>query len=393
MISSFFVKYISKIKCEINLYFIYYILCSVNANNLHLVLTGEITWIKIVIANNLHLQNTDWGVFMFNTKSKLLIFLMLFTLCLGLFAGCSKEKNTKNTKYSIVCTTFPQYDWVMKIIGDKSESFSVTLLLDNGVDLHSYQPTAEDIATIANCDLFIHVGGESDAWVKDALKEKVNKDIQVINMVEALGDRVKDEEIVEGMEDNDEHGDEQQHEDEHEKDEHIWLSLKNAEFLVKNIAEAIKKIDKEKESVYQRNSEDYIQQLRNLDKEYEKAIAGASKKTIVFGDRFPFRYLADDYDLSYYAAFSGCSAETEASFETVVFLAKKVDELNLNTVFVIENSDKKIAQTIINNTKSKNQKILVMNSLQSVTKEDIDKGTTYLSAMKNNLEVLIESLK
>ncbi len=293
-------------------------------------------------------------------------------------------------KLQIVTTIFPEYDWVEAVLGDLSDQAEVTLLLDNGVDLHSYQPTVEDIKKVATCDLFLYVGGESDGWVADALKESTNKDMEVINLLDVLGESVKEEEVKEGMEAEEE--EEEGEEEEVEYDEHVWLSLKNASVLVNAIAESLEKMDPDHASSYQNNAKDYEAQLAALDADYQEAVDAATTKTLLFGDRFPFRYLVDDYGLDYYAAFVGCSAETEASFETIRFLADKVDELSLKSVMTIENSDQRIAQTIIQNTKSQDQKILTLDSMQSTTSEDIANGTTYLSVMEENLEVLKEAL-
>lgn len=313
---------------------------------------------------------------------------LTMTGCAGKQSGFN---NNSNGKYSVVCTIFPEYDWVKQIIGENSEQFEVTLLLDNGVDLHSYQPTAEDILKISTCDLFIYVGGESDEWVDEALKESMNKDMRVIDAMEVLGDYVKEEELVEGMEAEDEHDDEE--EEEKEYDEHVWLSLKNAVILTDKISTELQAIDTEHQSVYAANSEAYTDRLKSLDEAYKKAVAEGTKTTLLFADRFPFRYLTEDYQLDYYAAFAGCSAETEASFETIVFLAGKLDELGLENVLITENSDGKIADTVISNTKSKQQNILTMDSMQSTTGKDIKAGATYLSVMEKNLEVLREAVR
>lgn len=316
----------------------------------------------------------------------------------------------------IVTTIFPEYDWVMNILGDNPAGAQVTMLLDKGVDLHSYQPTAEDMLKISSCDMFIYVGGESDEWVEDALKGAVNKDMKVINLLDVLGDSVKEEEVVEGMqesehehehngedeherEDADEHEeDEDGHEHEHEEgepeyDEHVWLSLRNAEILTEKISDELQQLDAANAAVYKANTDAYVERLNALDKEYNDAVSSASVKTLLFGDRFPFRYLTDDYGLSYYAAFVGCSAETEASFETITFLAGKADEVNIPAIMTIEGSDGKIAKTIIENTADKDQKILTMDSMQSVTAKDVEAGADYLSVMESNLEVLKEALK
>lgn len=276
-----------------------------------------------------------------------------------------------------------------EILGDKADHAEVTMLLDNGVDLHSYQPTADDIIKISDCDLFIYVGGESDGWVEDALKEAANKDMQVINLLDVLGEQVKEEEVVEGMEAEEE---ESEDEDEPEYDEHVWLSLKNAETLCNAITDALEEIDPANKDAYAANAASYLEKLAALDGEYQTVVDNAARKTVLFGDRFPFRYLVDDYGLRYYAAFAGCSAETEASFETVSFLAKKVDELGLPCVLTIEGAQHRIAETIVQNTAGKKQKVLTMDSMQSTTSKDVASGATYLSVMEKNLSVLKEAL-
>lgn len=324
------------------------------------------------------------------TLKSIIISAAMFAASASLF-GASKK--------SIVCTTFPEYDWVMNILGEKAGSFDVTLLQNNGTDLHSYQPSVKDIAKISNADLFVYVGGESDEWVEKVVSQSVNKKQIVVNMLEVLGDKVREEEIVEGMqaEEEEEHEHHQHHgEDENEEeveyDEHVWLSLNNAIDLTNVLCAEISKIDGGNASVYLKNAEAYTKQLAALDAEFKATVKSAKKSTVLFGDRFPFRYLTDDYDLNYYAAFLGCSAESEASFETIIFLANKIDELGLNAVLIIEKSDKKIAKTVVNCTKNKNQQILEMDSLQSITTKEIIGGRNYLSAMKKNLEVLKKAL-
>ena len=508
-------------------------------------------------------------------KKMIPLFLVL-TMVVGLLAGCGKKNaaetgESDSNKLSVVTTIFPEYDWVKEILGDKAESTDLTMLLSNGVDLHSYQPTADDIVKISDCDLFIYVGGESDGWVEDALKEATNKDMKVIDLLEVLGDSVKTEETVEGMQETEhahdhskevstfedhevqdrslsdwagswqsaypfaldgtlddafaamaeegemtadeyktyyqngyktditniniegdhiaftyedgkkvgsdykyigyyiqnwstgtkaamyrfeavdrtsgapiyiefndhmiesaapehfhirmsnesfdaivdpekswptffpadmtgedlcEHmeGHGHDHDHEEEADEHVWLSLKNAKTLVTAIADALQELDPDNKDTYAANTSAYIEKLSALDGAYQSAVDGAARKTVLFGDRFPFRYLVDDYGLSYYAAFAGCSAESEASFETVSFLAKKVDELKLPCVLTIEGKNHKIAETIVENTAEKNQKILTMDSMQSTTSEDVANGTTYLSVMEQNLSMLKEAL-
>lgn len=326
-------------------------------------------------------------------KKQVSVLAMGMALIMGLSACHGNTKKSNEKKLKIVTTIFPEYDWVVNVLGDKKDDAEITMLLDTGVDLHSYQPTAEDILKISTCDLFIYVGGESDEWVEGALKNATNKDMVTINLLETLGDKVKEEELVEGMEGEEEEEGGEEGEEEPEYDEHVWLSLKNASYLVGKIEEAIAKIDATNGDTYKKNAESYQQKLSDLDKKYEAAVNAASVKTLLFGDRFPFRYMVDDYGLSYYAAFVGCSAETEASFETIAFLSGKVDELSLHAVMTIEGKDHKIADTIVGNTQSKDQKILSMDSMQSVTGKDVKSGASYLAIMEKNLNVLEEALK
>jgi len=317
--------------------------------------------------------------------------LLALVLALGLLSGCGGvPAQTDDGALKIVTTVFPVYDWTRQLLGDQAENASLTMLLDTGVDLHSFQPTAADILSISTCDLFIYVGGESDFWVADALQEAANKDMVVINLMDELGDRAKEEEIVEGMQAEEE--EEEEGEEEPEYDEHIWLSMKNAAFLCDRIADALEEIDPDHAADYAANAEGHIAALSELDARYASAVADGTFDTLLFGDRFPFRYLTDDYGISYYAAFVGCSAETEASFETILFLANKTDELGLTHVMTIEGGDHRIAETIIQNTQEKNQQILALDSMQSVTAKDVEAGVTYLSVMEKNLDVLTEAL-
>ena len=335
-------------------------------------------------------------------------------------SSVAEDAKDPNKKISIVTTIFPEYDWVREIIGNHADKFEITYLMNKGVDLHSYQASAEDIAKVSSADLFIYVGGESDTWAEDAIAEATNKDMKVINLLNSLGSDVKEEEVVEGMAAEDEHDHDHSEEakdhdhseeakdhdhseedkdhdhakegEEVEYDEHVWLSLKNAQKLVMDIEADIESLDPDNAADYAANADAYVKKLEELDKEYKKAVDESSLKYILVGDRFPFRYLVDDYGLKYSAAFVGCSAETEASFDTITFLAGKLDELGLKNVVTIENSNQKIAKTIIENTKNKDQGLLVLNSLQSVSQKDIDGGLTYLSVMKDNLEVLKKAL-
>ena len=399
-------------------------------------------------------------------KKNMLSGIISLVLAVSALAGCSQNSvpeisnssqpgGASTGKVSVVCTSFPQYDWVCQLTKGLDDEFEITYLQNTGADLHSYQPSAVDIATIGSSDLFIYIGGESDSWVEGALKNAVNPDLISISMLDALGSRVKEEELKEGMQEDDHDHDSEDHdhddheignheaeehdqdsqdhdhsdkahdqdsqdhdhdntahdqdsqdhdhdntahdqdsEDHHheegevEYDEHVWLSLRNAEDLTEMIADRLETLAPESAATVKANCDNYVAELKGLDHEYETAIETAPVKTIIFGDRFPFRYLVDDYNLDYYAAFVGCSAETEASFETISFLTNKVDELQVPAILTIENGDQKVAKTILNNTKSKNQQILVMDSIQSVSQEAINGGKTYLGAMEENLKTL-----
>ena len=373
-------------------------------------------------------------------KRTITIFILLLTVLLG-FSGCgSSDKSggakgdTSKPKLKIVATIFPEYSWTKELLGSHEKDVEITLLAKKGVDMHSYQPSAEDILRIANCDLFLYVGGESDKWVDKALKEGGNPKRRVLNLMKLMGDRAKVEEEVEGMEKHDHHEhdkdakahpkkdkqdekhehhdkDKQDEKHEHEKeqnkdkhdgrvhheqpeyDEHVWLSLKNADIVCKAIAEELAALDSKNAETYRANYTAYSKKLAALDAKYKEAVTKAPVKAVLFGDRFPFRYLTDDYGLQYYAAFNGCSAETEASFATVAFLAKKMDELKRPAVLTIEGRQHKLAQTIVENTKAKNQKVLTLNSMQSVAEEEIKKGITYLAVMEQNLNVFQEALQ
>lgn len=314
-------------------------------------------------------------------KSISLILTVISVLCI--FSACTTQKGT-DKKLTVVTTIFPIYDWTMNILGDNAENTDVTMLLSNGVDLHSFQPSASDIMKLSSCDIFIYIGGESDSWADDALKEAVNQDMIVVNLLDALGNSVKEEEIVEGME---------AEKNEAEIDEHIWLSLKNAAMLVNVIKDALSKADPNNKTTYEANAENYVKKLAELDKKYQSVVDNSAKKALLFGDRFPFRYLTDDYGIEYYAAFSGCSAESEASFKTITFLAQKLSELSLNAILKTESSDAKIAEAIASAANNKSVKILSMDSMQSITFDDVKNGENYIGIMEKNLGVLKDALE
>ena len=346
---------------------------------------------------------------------------VVLTMLLVTAPGCSQQAAAPEApgpgiELSIVSTIFPQYDWVRQILGDEAGHHNLALLMDSRIDLHSYQPSVSDIVKIAASDLFIHVGGVSDEWVDDVLRQATNPDMIVINLIDVLGDAVRMDTPIEGAQGygdcgeddcdgdghhhnhghshdhNGGHDDDGDHHHEHE-DEHVWLSLRNAKVICEAIAEALAALSPDSAEKYQNNLAAYIEKLSALDAEYQAAVNAASVRALLFADRFPFRYLMEDYGLGFYAAFSGCSAEAEASFSTIVFLAAKVDELGLSNVVVTESADRSIARTVISSTAEKNQQILVLNAMQSVTQSDIQNGAEYLSVMESNLDVLKEALK
>ena len=296
----------------------------------------------------------------------------------------------------IVVSVFPIYDWAVNILGEEMQGVELTLLVDSGTDLHSFQPSAKDLVDIADCDLFIYIGGASDEWVEEALSQYENPDRVVISLIDLLGDDAKEEETVEGMQEESSGwlaelfaaG-----EEEEETDEHIWLSLRNAAVCTAGIADALSALLPDAAEEVSENAEAYLAQLAELDGAYQAASDAGSTDTLLFADRFAFRYLTDDYALQYYAAFPGCSAETQASFETIVFLAEKIDELGLKYVMVSESADTDIAQTVIDNTQNGDAQILVLDSMQSVTAQDIADGATYLGIMEENLAVLKTALE
>lgn len=333
----------------------------------------------------------------FNLK-KVILFLVT-TVILSFFAVAAP-------KFSVLCTTFPEYDWILNILGEKQSDFDVYLLQNNGTDLHSYQPSVKDAAKISVCDLFVFVGGESDFWAEKVLKNSKNKDMIVVNLVKSLGEKIKkvSADDFQFQKNNDfttenlqnlhlhhrlhNHSNFNQN-DYIEYDEHIWLSLKNAAFFVDLLCKNLEKIDYKNSNIYRKNSNDYINKISALDAQFEQTVKNAKRNTVLFADRFPFRYLFDDYGLVYFAAFAGCSAESEASFETVAFLANMINKFNLPVVLTLEKSDKKLAKTVISASKNTDLQILSMNSLQSITKND---SQNYLTAMQNNLEVLKKAL-
>ena len=308
-------------------------------------------------------------------------FLSLFILILAVLTltGCAKEQ--KKDGISVVAAIFPEYDWARQIIGPDSH-ITLRLLIDDGVDPHSFQPAVADMVSVSQCDLLIYGGGESDRWLEDVLAKPENQAIRSVALLPLLGEQARTEEIVEGM---------QAEAEEAEADEHVWLSLRNAAVFCTAIADQLCQIDPEHGDRYQNNLTNYLEKLQAMDEAFLQTVQSGSKDTILVCDRFPYRYLTEDYGLNYYAAFPGCSAETGASFETVVFLADRVKELGLNALIVTETSDSRLAQTVAGNAGRPDIAVLTMNSMQSVSGEQAA-STDYLSIMEQNRQVLEKAL-
>lgn len=335
------------------------------------------------------------------------IFFILLTVMLTLTA-CNKtsdvENKTKETvkKLKIITTIFPQYDFTREIVKDKAD---VQMLLKPGAEAHSYEPSPQDIKDIEESDILIYVGGENDVWVEKVLASlnKKPSTFKLIDMVETV-----DEVIKEGMEDSHDHShedeihkhDEEKHDDhnhEHEAhthegeiDEHVWTSLKNAALITERLAKIYGAQDVENADFYNQNAQSYIEKLNALDQKFMEVVKNGNRKTILFGDRYPFRYFSDDYDLDYYAAFSGCSTDSEASAATIKFLIDKVNEEKIPVVFALELSNEKIADAITDATDAVK---LTFNSAHNLTKQQLEAGLTYLQIMEQNVESLKEALK
>ena len=302
------------------------------------------------------------------------------------FAGCSKTQQASSKGIKVVCATAPLYDWTRKIT-EGTEGTDLSLVIGNGTDLHSFQPSAKDIVAIKSADVLIYVGGESDGWIRDALKETSNKNQQVVCLMDVLKDAIVEEEVVEGMQGEDEDDHDHDHEEGPEYDEHVWMSLRLTRRSCKAIEEALEKVSSANSAKYKANLEAYDAKLADLDMQYEEMVKGARLDTMVVADRYPFRYLGEDYKLKYSAAFVGCSAETEASFETVKFLADKVKSLDSKAILIIENSDGKLAKTVLETAGKTDVKVEVLDSMQSCG-ADLD----YLKVMTSNLAILKAAL-
>ena len=317
-------------------------------------------------------------------KKSFLFIIIIFT-SLFLLISCKNNDliQTEDAKVNIVTSIFSAYDWAKEI--SKGTSVSITNLTDNGVNLHNYEPTPDDISKIIHSDLFVYVGSHSDKWVKNILKD--NPNLNSISLTKVLENNLLKEEIKEGMEDPDACPCGEDHHKGH-KDEHVWLSLRNAKIACEEIANFLKQINPDDSDIYDKNLKEYLGKLDELDKTYSEKFKSSKTKTLVFGDRFPFRYLLNDYSIDYYAAFFGCSAESEASFETIKFLINKIDELHLNYIYSLSDSDQKVVNTIKNNSKN-SLNVLQMNSLETVSSKD---NKSYLDIMQENLDAMLKGL-
>lgn len=308
--------------------------------------------------------------------------LLALVLLAGALCGCSGPEEASEGGLKVVVTIFPLYDWTKTLLGD---SGSVTMLMDNGVDLHNYDPSAADIAAIQECDLLIYVGGESDAWVENLLQSNPEHRFRTLDLMQTLHSVLLEEEHKEGMQA------EEEPEEEGALDEHIWLSLCVAERIVQAIAEELSSLDEARKGDYAARAGDYCAQLEALDRRCGELCASAARKTILVADRFPFRYFAADYGLDYYAAFPGCAAASDVSFETIDFLAEKLRQLRLPVLFVIDGSDGAIAETVLEAAGSDAQ-VRRLNSAQCVSADEISGGMSYLRLMEENLDALKEAL-
>ena len=287
--------------------------------------------------------------------------------------GCTFNKDSKNM--TIVTTNFPSYDFVRSII--KDSNIDLKLLLKPGTDIHDYEPSPKDIIDIKNSNMFIYVGGESDSWI-DSIIDNIDNDTKVIKLMDLVS--LKEEEIIDGMDVD---------EDEIEYDEHIWTSISNAISIINKLKDEIISIDSTNKSLYEKNSDIYINELKNIDTKIKEVVNTSKRDTLVFGDRFPFRYFVDEYNLKYYAAFPGCSDKTEASAKTIAFLIDKIKEDNIPVILKLELSNSKIADTL---SKETNTKVLTFNSAHNVSLEEFNKGITYVDIMNSNIDVLKEAL-
>ena len=314
---------------------------------------------------------------------------VLLMLCLFLPVTTACRARKENDKLTVVCTVFPLYDWAREVIGDV-EGVQVILLAQNGTDMHSYQPTAEDIIRLRSCDLLIRLGGTADGWVEDALRRapsKTRRDLPVTELSTLVLREVSDESVAQGHEHGHDHTDHDHHED-CAVDEHIWLSLSNAKACVFAIADGLATADAENAERYRANGEAYAESLSALDGEYRALAEECDQPYLVVADRFPFIYLTEEYGIGYLAAFAGCSTDSSVDADTVIRLARTLDERALGVVVVTESTDGALAQSVLRATKQGKGEVVILDSLQSVTAKQLEEGKTYLQTMRDNLTAL-----
>ena len=319
---------------------------------------------------------------------RLLIILLSMSLLLSLLS-CSPKKDEE--KITILCTLFPQYDWLRNIT-DGSDTIELKLLIANGSDPHSYQPTAKDIADISNCDMIVYIGGDSDTWVKKAIERSKNEKIKSVVLSELESVTLRNISAESHSHDEHDHEDHKEHEGHSHAafDEHLYLSLKNAAAITKELANELCSLDSANEELYRKNAESYISKLLELDSSFAQKIANADEEPfMLFADRFPFVYLLSDHNISYSAAFESCTTDTNAGFDTVIRLIKEAELHKVKYITVTETSDKALAETVISSTQTKDQKIAVLHSLQAVNESQIKNGITYLSVMQDNINSIL----
>ena len=320
-------------------------------------------------------------------KNRIMILATASILVAGLFSACGKTAEgrvksgsaaAEDGRLSIVCTNFPEYDFARAIAGDEAD---ITMLLKPGAESHTFEPTPDQMITIQNSDLFVYVGGDSDEWVEDILASMDSTKLTTFKLMDKV-DTVE-EELVEGMEPEDE-------EEGPEMDEHVWTSPKNAEKLVDAMAESLGKLDEDHRELFRKNADAYIKEIEQVDAEIREVVDNGKRKEIIVADRFPFRYFCDEFGLTYYAAFPGCSTDTQPSAKTVAFLTDKVSEDNIPVVFHIELSNGQMAEAISGDTGAK---VCELNAVHNVSDNDFKAGETYVSLMRRNVDVLKEALQ
>lgn len=317
---------------------------------------------------------------------RLLSLLLAGVLLLGALCGCSVPAKQEEG-LSVVATIFPQYDFARQVMGSSDD---LTMLLRPGQEVHSYEPTPQDIIAIQNCDLFIYVGGESDAWIEDVLEGMDTSHMVILSLMDLVDPLEEDtDSVLENPEEHSHEDGEATHLHEEEYDEHVWTSPKNAMLITQAICDALCDIDPSNAQIYRQNTAAYLEQLEELDQDFREVIGSASQDTLIFGDRFPLLYFVREYGLNYYAAFPGCASETEPSAATVARLIDLVREEQVPVVYQIELSNGNIARSIAD---SSGAKVETFYTCHNITRDDFNAGETYLSLMERNVNSLKEAL-